>query len=95
MAGPVMSFHVYILRSSSASRYYCGHTGSLSRRLKQHNDPDYYGTKTTKRFAGPWILVWEQACPTRSEAMKLERQIKKRGIKRYLADIGRVPPRRD
>ena len=47
-----MSFHVYIIKSRSSLRYYCGQTAHLSRTLEQHNDPDYHGTKTTIRFAG-------------------------------------------
>ena len=47
---------------------------------------NYKGSKTTKRFQGPWILIWKQEHPTRREAMKAEKNIKKRGIKRFLQD---------
>ena len=77
-------FWVYILKSESTGRFYCGHTSDPHRRLRQHNDPDYRLSKTTKRFEGPWQLVWSQDCPSRGEAMKLEKAIKKRGIGRYL-----------
>jgi len=36
----------------------------------------------------PWVLVVKFECNTRSEAVKLELKIKKRGIKRYLQDKG-------
>ena len=81
-----MSFWVYILQSESSGRYYCGQTNSLDLRIDEHNDPNYTGTKTTKRFKGPWKLVWRKECQTRSSAIKLERTIKKRGIERYLKD---------
>jgi len=81
-----MPFYVYILQSQNTKRYYCGQTNSLSDRLRQHNDPGYIGTRTTKIFSGPWEVVWEKERKSRGEAMKLERAIKKRGIKRYLVD---------
>jgi putative endonuclease len=68
----------------SSSRYYCGYTSDLKRRLKEHNDPDYKLSRTTKVLQGPWEIVWSEKCKNRSEAMKLEKSIKKRGIGRYL-----------
>ena len=81
-----MKFSVYILQSSSTGRFYCGYTSDIDRRIRQHNDSDYHGSKTTKRFQGPWILVWAEQFKLRTNAMKRERQIKKRGNKRFLTD---------
>ena len=75
---------VYVLRSEASGRYYCGQTSDLSRRIRQHNEPSHQGSQTTKRFKGPWRLVRCCECPNRSEAMKQERAIKKRGIARFL-----------
>ncbi len=72
-----MSFRVYILQSKSTARYYCGSTSDVERRLKQHNDPEYKGSKTTKRFAGPWALIWNEEHTTRGEAMKREKFLKR------------------
>lgn len=80
------TFYVYILQSQSTSRYYCGQTKNLQQRLCQHNDPEYRPNATTRRFAGPWQLVWCEECSTRSDAMEKEIQIKKRGIGRFLED---------
>ena len=91
-----MPFYVYILQSESSDRYYIGHTADLSRRLSQHYDPDYKGSKTTKRFQGPWKLVWQREFASRSEAMYEERKIKGRGAKRYLdAQLVESRQRRD
>ncbi len=79
-----MGFCVYILQSESTGRYYCGQSEDVERRVRQHNDPEYQGSKTTKHFAGPWELVWQMKCADRSEAVLLEKRIKKRGISRYL-----------
>ncbi|MBU2578107.1 GIY-YIG nuclease family protein [Patescibacteria group bacterium] len=35
-----MAFWVYILRSQSTERYYCGQADDVEKRLQQHNDPD-------------------------------------------------------
>ncbi|MFH0786047.1 MAG: GIY-YIG nuclease family protein [Pseudomonadota bacterium] len=83
-----MPYWVYVLQSDRTGRYYCGQTNNLDLRLKEHNDSRYQGTKTTKRFEGPWRLIWSGECKDRSEAMALERTIKKRGIGRYLLDKG-------
>ncbi|MCB1043887.1 MAG: GIY-YIG nuclease family protein [Acidobacteria bacterium] len=81
-------FWVYILQSQTSGRFYCGQTDDLVRRLREHNDPHYQGSKTTKRFKGPWIVVWNRTCSTRAKAMELETHIKKRGIKRFLSGVG-------
>jgi putative endonuclease len=79
-----MSYWVYIIQSETNGRFYCGHSSDPQRRLRQHNDPEYQLSKTTKRFKGPWKLVWEQEFQTRGEAMSYEKSIKKRGIGRFL-----------
>jgi putative endonuclease len=79
-----MSLWVYIIQSETSGRYYCGQSRDIDRRLRQHNDPHYRLSKTTKHFAGPWKLVWSQQCEGGSEATLLERRIKKRGINRFL-----------
>ena len=78
---------VYVIQSESTGRYYCGQSGNVEQRLRQHNDPEYHLSKTTKRFTGPWKLVWTQKCLNLSEATQLERKIKKRGISRFMSTI--------
>ncbi|MBD3233005.1 MAG: GIY-YIG nuclease family protein [candidate division Zixibacteria bacterium] len=92
-----MAFYVYVLFSRTSNRFYCGSTRNLQLRIKQHNHPEYTGTLTTKRFKGPWELIWKDQLPSRSDAMRLEKKIKKRGIKRFITEssAGRVPPGRD
>ena len=87
-----MAYHVYILRSQTIGRYYCGHTDDLARRIHQHNDPNYHGSRTTKVFQGPWELVWSQAFESRRGAMETERRVKKRGIGRFLKDQSKMRP---
>jgi len=47
-----MPFWTYILQSQSTGRYYCGSTDALVSRIRQHDDPQRHGFKTTKRFEG-------------------------------------------
>jgi putative endonuclease len=69
-------YYAYILQSETTGRYYVGSTDNIERRLSQHNDPGYQGSKTTKRFKGPWVLAYNQQFVTRSVAMERERRIK-------------------
>ena len=85
--GAIVVYKVYIIQSSANGRFYCGQSDDLNRRLIQHNDSDYRGSLTTKRFPGPWKLVWSESHETRSSAMHRERQIKKRGIGRFLEGL--------
>ncbi len=51
--------------------------------MRRHNTGNGKYIKT----GVPWELIWKKEVLTRSEAMKLEKQIKKRGAKRYLEEF--------
>lgn len=68
-----MNYNVYILFSENLKRYYCGHTNNIEKRLDTHNSG---GKKYTTRGI-PWSLVKIYNCSSRSEAMQLERKIKR------------------
>ena len=73
---------VYILFSENIQQYYCGQTNNIAYRLQQHNS----GETLSNKHGIPWILIGYVEKASRSEAMILERQVKKRGIKRWLED---------
>ncbi len=73
---------VYILYSVKSSRYYVGQTADINKRLKRHN----HGKVPSTKSAVPWKLVLQIEVETRSEAIVLERKIKKRGAKRFVDD---------
>ncbi|MBC8770644.1 GIY-YIG nuclease family protein [Arenibacter sp. BSSL-BM3] len=75
-----MDYVVYILFSETADRYYVGQTNNVEKRLVTHN----IGGKKYTSKGRPWILIKTYLCTDRTEAVQLEREIKKRGIKRYL-----------
>ena len=83
-------FSVYVIRSESTGRTYIGHTQDLQKRLKEHNDPDCFSSKFTKRVPGPWLLVHEETYSTRSEAFRRERWLKSGYGRQYLKSILRA-----
>ena len=71
---------VYILYSEKSSRYYVGQTADIDKRLERHN----LGNVPSTKHGTPWKLVLQLKVSTRSEAMILEKKIKKRGAKRFI-----------
>lgn len=63
---------IYILQCSDGTLY-TGITNNLERRIKQHNDGK--GAKYT-RGRGPVILIKKFEVETKSQALKMELQIK-------------------
>jgi len=78
----IMEYVVYILYSKKRLRYYVGQTQNIEERLTRHNNGFVPSTKSGK----PWELVKVISVRDRTEALKLEKKIKKRGIKRFLED---------
>ena len=75
-------FYIYILFSQEANLHYVGHTNSPEERLKQHN------SNTSDKFTGKhkdWNMIALFQCgESRSEAMKIEKFIKKQKSKKLL-----------
>jgi len=82
-----MLFFTYILFSSKLNRFYSGSTNDLERRLVEHNSGQ---TKSTQH-GSPWTLVFSASFNSRRDALKKEIEIKKRGAKRFLADVNQQP----
>lgn len=81
-----MQYYVYILRCSDGTLY-TGITDSLERRLAAHNSGK--GAKYT-RGRGPVELLYQEACPNKSVALRRELYIKKlrRSEKLRLIEVG-------
>lgn len=69
-------YFVYVLYNKAASKIYIGETNNLDKRVKQHNDPNNFLSRFTKRFAGEWILIYKEEVESRSKALKREKQLK-------------------
>jgi predicted GIY-YIG superfamily endonuclease len=67
-------YTVYILWSDEGNRFYIGVTADVKHRLTQHNAGD---SRWTKRYAGTWVLLWQEICPDLSAARKLESELKR------------------
>ncbi len=66
---------------------------NVARRLAEHNNPDHKPTKYTSKQAGPWRLIYEESCRSRSEAMRRERWLKTGTGRRWLnAKLGGASP---
>jgi putative endonuclease len=72
-------YYVYLLECSDFS-YYCGITTDIERRVHEHN----HSKKSAKytRSRRPVKLIWSKIVENRSEATRLEIQIKKLSKKR-------------
>ncbi|MFS4457451.1 GIY-YIG nuclease family protein [Maribacter sp. 2304DJ31-5] len=77
-----MEYIVYILYSQKRSGYYVGQTSNIEKRLERHNK----GLVPSTKGGLPWQLIKTLEVANRSEALKLENRIKKRGAKRFLED---------
>lgn len=67
-----MTWWVYLLRCGDGTLY-CGVALDVAARLKQHEEGR--GARYT-RGRGPLELVFREACGTRSQALRREREIK-------------------
>jgi len=67
-------FYIYMLESTNYGTYYIGQTNNLSSRLKRHNTGQVASTKNKH----PYKIVYFEEFKTRAEAMKREREIKKK-----------------
>ncbi|QCX39920.1 GIY-YIG nuclease family protein [Aureibaculum algae] len=75
-------FEVYIIFSSLWNRFYIGQTNNFEERIIRHNKGQVKSTKN----GIPLELVDKFEVSSRTEAVTLERKIKKRGAKRFLED---------
>jgi putative endonuclease len=75
-------FVVYILYSTSADKYYVGHTNDIQRRLEEHN---FISEEGYTRKHRPWDMVAIIKCgSSRHEAIRLERYIKSRKRREFI-----------
>jgi putative endonuclease len=78
---------VYILRSENSGHYYRGQTDNLERRVSQHNDSLYNGSKYAKRNKALWVCVYKEEFINRSEAMKREKELKMKKSRTYIENL--------
>ena len=70
-----MSHFLYILFSKSKTKYYVGETHDITERLLRHNNHTYDNSFT--KITNDWEVVLSFECLNKSEALYIERFIKR------------------
>ena len=65
-------YYVYVIRNPHG-QLYIGSTDDLDRRIQQHQQ----GEARWTRHRGPWTLVSSEVFPSRANAMRRERHLKR------------------
>ena len=84
-----MAHFVYIIYSESADRFYIGETCDVPERIQQHNT-GFYDSSFSKQ-ASDWGLFWLLECKSRSQALKIEKHIKKMRNRKFYENLNRYP----
>ena len=75
-------YFTYVLYSRTYDQIYVGHTDDLKFRFQKHNSGL---VKSTKRYI-PWELIYYETFPTRSQAMKREKQLKSHKGRKFIRE---------
>jgi putative endonuclease len=78
-------FVVYAIHNSQANKIYIGQTEDIKERLRLHNEHIFKGY--TSRFRGEWKLIYQESVPTRSEALRREKQLKSGNGRAYIKSL--------
>ncbi|MBN8567031.1 MAG: GIY-YIG nuclease family protein [Flavobacteriales bacterium] len=82
--------YCYILYSPSKNTYYIGFTQTdLTERIFKHNSGFY--DKTYSSYCNDWILYLSIECVDASQAMKIEKHIKRMKSKVYIENLKKYP----
>jgi putative endonuclease len=85
------SYYTYILYSQQLDKFYIGATSlQMSERLERHLR-SYYGKSKFTSHTDDWILYFEIACKSFSQAQKIERHIKRMKSKTYIRNLKKYP----
>ena len=75
-----MFFFTYVLKSKLDGKLYIGYTKALKKRLGEHN----CGNVISTRYRRPFILIYYEACLSKTKAIKREKYFKTGFGRRYL-----------
>ena len=84
-----MNYSVYILFSPSIDKFYVGYTESLEIRLAQHNSGLFDKAYTKK--VSDWKIFYSIECHSISQAIMIEKHIKKMKSKNYYFSLKKYP----
>ncbi|MFN2261838.1 MAG: GIY-YIG nuclease family protein [Psychroflexus sp.] len=80
---------VYIIYSKAVDKFYVGETPDVENRVKLHND--HYFEDAYTKIAQDWELVLKFECRNRSEAIFIEKFIKRMKSKEFIKKIIKNP----
>jgi len=80
-----MTYFVYILYSEKIDKYYIGYTSDLTQRLDFHNSIEK--NKIWSKRGIPWNLVFSHQANSKSDALKLEKFIKRQKSRSFVQRI--------
>jgi putative endonuclease len=75
-----MSYFVYIIQSTTSSKWYVGFSADLKTRINNHNA----GFNVATKNRGPWELIFVREFSSKMEAIEFERYLKKTKNKAYI-----------
>ena len=81
--------YVYIIFSESLNRFYVGETIDLDKRLVEHNEGVYARSFTKK--AQDWELFFAIACENKTQAIQIEKHIKRMKSVVYIKNLKLYP----
>ncbi|UII21716.1 GIY-YIG nuclease family protein [Fulvivirga ligni] len=81
-------YSVYILYSASIDKFYIGYSSDVSLRLDYHNS--LINNNWTKR-GRPWELYFKMEGMSKSQALQIEKHIKKMKSIKYISNLVRYP----
>ena len=79
----LVMYYVYILESSQTGKYYIGYTSCIATRLTKHNA----GATRSTRPGIPWNLVYFESYKEKGEALRREKEIKKKKSRVYIENL--------
>ena len=82
-------YQVYILYSLAADKYYIGVSKDVQKRIEMHNDALIEGAYT--QIAKDWSLFFQIDCNNKSQALKIEKHIKKMKSRVYIENLKKYP----
>ena len=68
-------YWVYVIYNKKHRKVYIGQTEDLNERIRLHNNKEFRKSYTAK-YDGEWILIYNESCLHRKEALKREKQLK-------------------
>ena len=81
--------YLYIIHSKSIDKYYVGESPDVINRLDQHNS--HYFKKGFTNSAEDWEIVLSIKCESRTDAVYLEKFIKRMKSKKFIQKIIQKP----